>query len=314
MSLKVRIWLCMVLMLFLSACATPTESEPRPTSVPQKLLTPYIHPTQTETPMPVVETQPVPLPSPTPTPRLHIVKAGEDLGGIAYLYQVSLQSLMELNPDVDPRFLSVGTQLVIPPAVAESSEENLLPAPGGVTLGNVTCAGLWCFVEAASGDQPVENVAAVVRVRLAGEEEVRSGVAVSPLDRLPANSTLPLMVRFSFPLSGSFQVSAELDSALPVADGEQRYVDVDVRDVEADISPQGGSAEAKGVIVNQDEKNAQSIRLVLVARNEEGQVVGVRIWEDEAGLEAGQRMTFLQRVYSVGGEIKNVGVFVEAKP
>ena len=311
---KVRSWMFLALALMISACTATTEEGYTPTSLPQKELTPYTTSTSTETPIVVVETTPIPLPSPTPTPRVHIVKAGEDLGGIAYLYKVSLQNLMALNPEVDSRLLSVGTQLIIPPAVEESSEENLLPVPSGVALSDIVCRGMWCFVNAASGDQPVENVTAEIRIKLTGEEDVRSGLAVSPVDRLPANSTIPLMARFSSPVSSPFQVSAELISALPIGDENERYLDIRVRDIEFEVSPDGLYAEVKGVVVNRDERNAGLIRVVLVARDEEGRIVGVRIWENDAGLESEQRITFQERVYSVGGNIKDAGVLAEARP
>ena len=307
-------WFLTALAMILTGCAEAPESEFKVTSLPQKELTPYAAATSTQTPLPVAEIQPTPLPSPTPTPRVHIVKAGEDLGGISYLYKVSLQSLLELNPEVDPRLLSVGTQLIIPPSLEQSTEEAILPAPTGVELGDVFCQNVWCFVVATSGDQSVENVSAVIRIKLKDDEEVRSGMATSLVDRLPANSSLPLMVRFPFPVTASYQVSAELSSALPIVDEIERYLDIRVRDVEVAISPDGYSADVKGVVVNRDEKNAGLVRVVLVARDENGGVVGVRIWESDGGLEAEQRLAFQAMVYPVGGKINDVSVFAEAKP
>ena len=109
---KAIFWFLIALVVILTGCAEAPESEFKVTSLPQKELTPYVASTSTQTPLPVAEIQSTPLPSPTPTPRVHIVEAGEDLGGISYLYKVSLQSLLELNPEVDPRLLSVGTQLI----------------------------------------------------------------------------------------------------------------------------------------------------------------------------------------------------------
>ena len=167
---------------------------------------------------------------------------------------------------------------------------------------------------ARSGDQSVENVSAVIRIKLKDEEEVRSGLATSPLDRLPANSSLPLMVRLPFPVTGSYQVSAELTSALPIVDENERYLDIRVRDIEVVISPDGYSADVKGVVVNRDEKNTGLVRVVLIARDDAEDVVGVRIWESDEGLEVEQRLAFQVIVYPVGGKIKDVSVLAEAKP
>ena len=160
----------------------------------------------------------------------------------------------------------------------------------------------------------MENVSAVIRIKLKDEEEVRSGMATSLLDRLPADSSLPLMARFPFPVTGSYQVSAELSSALPIVDENERYLDLRVQDVEVAISPDGYSADVKGVVVNRDEKDAGLVRVVLVARDDKENVVGVRIWESDEGLETEQSLAFQVIVYPVGGKIKDVSVFAEAKP
>jgi hypothetical protein len=75
------------------------------------------------------------------------------MGGIAFLYGISIQALMDANPDVDPRIMSVGTQLLIPAAAESASGVVPSPTPVGVLLGNPNCLrgldeGVWCFVEA----------------------------------------------------------------------------------------------------------------------------------------------------------------------
>jgi LysM repeat protein len=94
-------------------------------------------------------------PEPTATPRTHTIKKGEDLGGIAYAYRVSLTALMAANPDVNTYALSVGQVLVIPPS-SEASSENEgdegipSPTPVSLELDNPQCyassdGGVWCF-------------------------------------------------------------------------------------------------------------------------------------------------------------------------
>lgn len=47
-------------------------------------------------------------------PGVHTIKAGDTLGQIAATHKVSLHSLVEANPGIDPKRLSVGREVVIP--------------------------------------------------------------------------------------------------------------------------------------------------------------------------------------------------------
>ena len=82
----------------------------------------------TETPAPVDE-----------GPTVHIVSAGDTLGIIAGIYDVTIEDIMAANELTNPNILSVGQELVIPldglpveeEAVAATAvpEENVLPTP-----------------------------------------------------------------------------------------------------------------------------------------------------------------------------------------
>jgi LysM repeat protein len=49
------------------------------------------------------------------------------MGGIAFLYRVSLEDLMAANPGVMPNLMSVGTVLTIPPSKSSQTNPDVQP-------------------------------------------------------------------------------------------------------------------------------------------------------------------------------------------
>lgn len=91
-------------------------------------------PTQTSTPTPTATASPTPSLTPTPSstptplpPRSHQVQQGETLSGIAQAYNVTVEEILVLNPDLQPELIREGQVLLIPPA-----------RPASETLGDST--------------------------------------------------------------------------------------------------------------------------------------------------------------------------------
>ena len=61
-------------------------------------------------------------------PEVHSVKAGDTLGMIAVTHKVSLHALIEANPGIDPKRLSIGREVVIP-GVAPLAPPRMVTAP-----------------------------------------------------------------------------------------------------------------------------------------------------------------------------------------
>lgn len=113
-------------MLVLRPNSDPTASALPPTSTP----TPTATPTPTETPVPTAT--PTPLP-----PRAHSVEDGETVSDIAVAYGVSVDQILDLNPDVDPEFIKTGQVLLIPPSAPPSGEVTVHVVQEGETLGSI---------------------------------------------------------------------------------------------------------------------------------------------------------------------------------
>lgn len=104
----------------------------QPAEVTVATLTPTFTPTETMTPSPTVTPLPptatfTPGPSPTPLPPYrHVVQSGETWLGLSIYYDVSLDSLLQLNDRYDSEYIVQGEEVLIPyptytptPAVTE---------------------------------------------------------------------------------------------------------------------------------------------------------------------------------------------------
>jgi len=261
------------------------------------------------------------LPTITATPRTHVVKAGEDMGGIALRYRVPLKDLMAANPSVAPRLMKVGTVLIVPGSgllPAAAAGPSATPRP--VRLEVPRCladpaGGSWCFVKVfnQSGSALI-NVTVLLRLADATGKELARQNASLPLDLLPAGGMLPLAVYFSATLPVGAQAGAQLLSALPASAAGVRYPVVRISRQQIAIAVDGASAVANGQVELSDAK-AQPAQLALlaVAFAEDGSVAGVRHWDSPQALQAGKPADFQIRLYSLGGTIQRVEVFAEAR-
>ena len=105
----------LVLIFGLLGCI-PGDASPSPTITPRLGLVPYSSPTPEPISSPTREIliTPTIAASPTPTPLTYEIVAGDTMLAIALRYGITLEELLAANPDLNPRALSVGTELIIP--------------------------------------------------------------------------------------------------------------------------------------------------------------------------------------------------------
>lgn len=98
-----------------------TSCQPKNNSAPTEVPTTLAKLKHWQTASPAPSSTPLALPSSTvthsPTPRQHLIQSGETLLGIALRYDSTVAALLALNPNVQPRFLTIGTLLEIPPPI-----------------------------------------------------------------------------------------------------------------------------------------------------------------------------------------------------
>jgi LysM repeat protein len=308
------LYLIMGLGLFLSSCTQATV-QATPTLYPTGLLTPY----HTITPKPVTPTATIMVtipvtPAPTPTPFLHTVTNDDTMLGIAYQYGISLEDLQAANPRVDPHYMSVGMQLIIPIG-GEIPEVVPTPTAIPVHVKQPHCyqagdGGAWCIIALRNEmDTSLENLSVWIGLYTPQGEIIASQVAYAPLNILHPDSTLPLMAYFAPPLSEDFEARSEVLSALAVATDDPRYLDLQVKTEMVEINPDGKQAVIRGdVILPEDIPTPSQIWALAVAYDPEGDIIGARKWKSVGETH------FEITVYSVGGRIDHVEVLTEIRP
>jgi LysM repeat protein len=321
---KIRKWTVFTVLILsvLAACNTNgnqnegQEADSTVTLIPFNSATPTPV-LATETPQPPTA---APLPSPTPTYRVYEVKSGDDLGGIAYAYGVSLSDLLHVNPDVNPYAMSIGTKLNIPPEV-EKKGDDMQPTPVGVQLGNAVCypadlTGTWCFSEARNPfEHGVENITALLRVQKSGEEHQETYEMFPGLNTMEANGTLPLMVYIPENLGSQFSTNVELVSALPLQDNTDRYLGVTVENMQTRTVSRAAVNVSGTVRLAEDApKSAKQVWLLGVAYDGNNQIIGVRRHEMQVGIQPGGEIEFSFDVYLIAGNMDHIVVLAEAMP
>jgi LysM repeat protein len=335
--MRKKSYLALLTLIFIgflaSACASGTEAEVNsgtPTATLEGTLRPYPSDTPTATALPTDYISPTPSPTitPTPTPVYYEVQLNDDMYSIAFRYGLSPEAIMTANPEVDPRAMTVGMTLLIPitptppptpTATSEESQATTEPTPDENALGTPDCypdalGGLWCFVLVENSQETaLENVSAIIT--LGQGEDVRQETAITPLNLLPAGSSLPLIVYFQPPLPADLTASAEIDFSLPVMPNDQRYLDLVIEEQNLEKSADGLTATVTGAIsLSADQPDAQYVWLSATAFDAQGHILAVRRWENDLDLLSGGEISFSVTLYSMGGPIDRVDLVAEAQP
>jgi LysM repeat protein len=311
-----------LLVVGLASCAqaeSPETASPSPT----RALTPYWTatpdiPTPSPSPDQVVFS-PTPPPPPTSTPFTYNVIEDDTLLAIASRHGVNLEELLAANPGVDPNFLTIGMTLTIP--ILESNDSALpTPTPVPLSLSPPRCYptednGLWC-ISLARNDSGIdlESVSARITLNAADVEAPQIQVAIPPLNILPSGEELPLVAFFSPPAPKDVQPHIQLLTALPIAQREERYKQVDQSIGEVIISDRGISATVRGEIsIPIEDDRPDTVWLTGVAYTSSEEVAGFRKWEADIPSDPGERTPFEITIFSLGPQIQRVEVYVEAR-
>ncbi len=333
--------------ILFTACSSAGKPAEIPTAAPGIIrtgqLTPYIPqaapPSGGETSVSARPSTATPLPSPTATPRTHVVKKGEDMGGIAWAYRVSLEALMAANPTVHPNMMSVGTTLVIPPSKTQAPGTEKpagtganppdanppTPTPVPLKTGSLSCArvedgGVWCFMAVSNPQSyPLEGLSAVFHLADQQGKTILSQLAFLPLDRLEPGARLPLSAYFPpdqvAALTPPYQTIGELLTALPSAD-DGRYMPTHLENKKVMLAENKLSANISADILLDYSGQANRVWVAAIAYDAGGAVIGVRRWEkkDARPIKQGQAFAMAMSVYSVSTEIDRIELFSEARP
>jgi LysM repeat protein len=248
------------------------------------------------------------------------MQKGDTMGSIALTADVSVDDLQAANPEISPNAMSVGQVLKIPSNPENPSGEPT-PTPVPFTIEQIECyrtvdKGMWCFVLVHNDFSDfIENVSAQVTLLDASNARIASQTALSPLNILPPNTSLPLSVFFSPEIPLDVKPQVQVLTAIRLLPDDERYLPATITNTLVQVNANGRTARLNGqVLLPKDSKAASQVWIAVTAYDDAERLVGVRRWESTSGLAPGGNLPFEFTVSSIGGKITRVEFAVEARP
>ena len=199
-----------------------------------------------------------------------------------------------------------------------ATDPEILP----VQTGELICTpnqlgGLQCFWPVTNNlEQPVENLAALIRLFDAAREEVISLPGHSLINVLMPGEQVPIAVYFPPPLPEWDTVQAQLTNVAAANEVSTRYLDTEITNLNTDpLSDDHLGYQIIGTVTLSplpDETLPAFAWVVAVAYDASGQPVGVRRWEAGPDQLAAS-IDFSFQVYSVSGPIERVELLSEGQ-
>jgi LysM repeat protein len=286
-----------------------------------KSLIAYLTPTASQTPEENNPAQATPTQqaTPSPTPMVYKIVEGDTMLAIAFKHGINLEELQAANPDVDPRLLVVGAEIIIPLGdVITFNPVTATPIPIQVT--DTSCYpapdGIWCFVSIKNErSRPLENISANVVLLESSGEFLAEGIAIGAINLLPIDEELPLIAFIPGRYPSDFQTRTNILSVQPLPRNDDRYLNAWLEVDQVEIAKRGERAQVAGRIgLPVKSQPGGSAWILVVAYDHGGNVVGVRKTEQFENLEPGSTREFNIEVFSLGPAISEVRAFVEVRP
>ena len=235
-------------------------------------------PLPTETPRPATPA-PSPTVTPTATPIFYAVQSGDTLLSIAIAFDTSTEAIQEINGIIDPRFLQIGQELIIPqPTTGEEAAPSPTPTPlplvvEAINFQETQQGTLWGLGEVSNpGEVPIAEV--VIEAALfdgAGVLLAREAT-FTQLDVIQPGQTVPFAILFETPPSSFAQYQVTALTGVPLSEQTRYHFDLEVFDLQG--APAGVSAyRLAGQLRNVGPADVEAIRLVAVAYDENGRVL-----------------------------------------
>jgi LysM repeat protein len=320
-KMEIARWLFVSAFLILLISCGNTPPTIQPTESPRITLTQFFNPTASATSpdRTAIVVTPTNLPTPTPTPIMYTIVEGDTMLAIALRNGISLEELQGANPEVNPRLLSVGTELIIPLGdIVPVSPMTATPVP--INIASTDCYvvsdGIWCFLLVKNDlSRELENLSARVVLYDIDGDIVGEGVAIGALNKLPVDGEIPLVIFIPSSYTGEFTIHTTVLSVQRVPRNDDRYLNAWLEVDETEMSEKGLQTSIKGTYGIPSKSIPGNITWIVgTAYDVEGNVVGVRKIEHFGLIEPGSSHEFTLEIFSVGPRISEVNTMVEIRP
>lgn len=222
---------------------------------------------------------PTTTPKPSPTPILYTIVEGDTLFDIAVRYQTTVDTLISLNPDLQPELLTIGQTLILPeqsmpePTIDASGDETYSISIDDLSIYLAPINALWILGEVHNqGDQDVEMVQVNVALHDDEGQVVHAEQVWVATTIIMAHEKAPFGILVNPAPNNDVTPEASIISVAPVVDLGNRYLDLIVDEVE--IIHEGTRATISGMIVNVGQMDVSEITLTATLYDEAGNVTG----------------------------------------
>lgn len=269
MNLRLVIGLTILILIGCNNSVTPQVVDNTPVVTPTASAISVITPIPTSTV------------TPTPTPVIYTVQANDTILSIAAKFNRSTSSIQAINGLANPRQLTVGQMLIIPPAETFDGVPTTTPTPPTLLVQSInfqqtTYGVLWCLGEVYNpGDKPISEVQ--VEAILFDERGILLNRATSftELSVIPPAEAVPFAILFTEPPSDFDQYQLKVIAGIPMTNQSRSYFDFEI------ITSQGkfvgvSTYRVQGKLRNQGNHDAETVRLVAIAYDENEEVIAQR--------------------------------------
>jgi LysM repeat protein len=262
--------------LAIAGCGQVITLQPTPTPEPTATLSVAVVVATlppTATPAPYTP-EPTPTPTVTPPPIVHVIQSGESMLSIATQYDISVAALQDANGILDPRFLQIGEQLIIPRREeVEAAEVSLLDDAG---------------------------------------QEIGKADGLVALDLVGVNERAPFAILFGETQAKFAQYRVYPLHAVPAYVGSY-YRDLEVNNLQSD-GERYAAYTVTGRVKNVGPEEAVQVQVVLTAYDPLGRVVATRKVEPDYNVvPVGGETTFTAVLAPAGGPVERVTAVAQGR-
>jgi LysM repeat protein len=268
---------------------------------------------------PTREVSLTPTPVPSPTPRTYTVREGDTFGSIAAKFGVTVDALIQANPEVDPNALPIGTVLVIPVRPAGSETPQPTPTPVSMRIEPPYCysqpsGGKWCLVLVGNpGPDPVSGI--TLRFSLysspTSDPEASHETAL-PLTVLPAGRRTVAAVFFPPEEARAEIPRVELISAVRTAE-TLGVLPLTVLQEEARTLSEGLEVTLQFRIESEKSVSAARLDAALVLLDSSGRPVGFRVFHGVGDWPAGTAQSLTLEAFALAGQAADYECILQAR-
>jgi LysM repeat protein len=274
---------------------------------------------------PILPPADTPTPTLTPTPIIHVIASGDTLYSIAFEYGVNPDALQAANGIEDPRFLSIGQELIIPTGEEDDSGTSnlLLPTPTpapiavqGVGFYDTPVGSLWSLGEVVNTTgETLTNVQVRVMLFDAQGALVAEEDAFAAAELIASGERSPFGILFTSPPAGWANSQVSIVRGEAAGELVSSFVPVTLSDVAA--VPAEDQLQVSGNVVNGSGGQSLGSAIVIVTTYDgEGLVTGFRqrTFEPEGPVAPGGSVPFSLRLSYHGSEPADYHVMALGRP